>query len=46
MQLIGITERELQVIKEDREQVSVLIERMKQNNPMLVTDLTRTESYI
>lgn len=46
MQLVGITERELDVLKEDKSKAALLIERMKKDNPMLVTDLARTESYL
>lgn len=46
MQLVGITEKELQKIKEDGEKVKLLIQRMKQDNPMLVIDLARTENYL
>jgi len=46
MQLVGITEQELEIIKEDRAQVFELIELMKEDNPMLVIDLSRTKSYL
>lgn len=46
MQLVGITEQELQIIKADPSKASLLVERMKEDNPMLVTDLTRTKSYL
>ncbi len=46
IQLVGITERELDRLKADRENARVLYERMKRDNPFLVTDLNRTESYL
>jgi hypothetical protein len=46
LQLVGITERELEVLKEDRNQATLLVERMKKDNPYLVTDLTRTSSFL
>lgn len=46
IQLVGITERELEMLKADRENARVLYERMKRDNPFLVTDLKRTESYL
>lgn len=46
IQLVGITERELDRLKADRENARVLYERMKRDNPFLVTDLNRVESYL
>ena len=46
MQLVGITESELQAIIEDGSKVQILLERMKADNPDLVTDMKRTGSYI
>ncbi|MBS2967583.1 suppressor of fused domain protein [Metabacillus sp. KIGAM252] len=46
LQLVGITERELDVLKEDRSQAEMLVERMKRDNPYLVTDMKRIESYL
>ena len=47
MQLVGITESELQAILEDYTNVDKLIERMKADgNPELVTDMKRTKSYL
>ncbi len=46
MQLVGITQRELEVLKEDRTQSEILIESMKRDNPYLVTDMNRTKSYL
>ncbi len=46
IQLVGITERELDQLKADRENARVLYERMKRDNPFLVTDLNRMESYL
>lgn len=46
IQLVGITERELDMLKEDLENARVLYERMRADNPHLVTDLNRTKSYL
>ncbi len=46
MQLVGITESELRAVMEDSEKGPVLIEKMKQDNPDLVTDMKRTISYL
>lgn len=47
MQLVGITESELQAIMEDQGNVGKLIERMKADgNEDLVTDMRRTKSYL
>lgn len=46
LQLVGITERELTVLKENREQARTLVERMKKDNPYLITDMGRTTSYL
>ena len=45
MQLVGITQRELEVIMENPDQAEILVELMKKDNPDLVTDLNRTKSY-
>ena len=47
IQLVGITERELRAIKEDKDNISRLIRLMKADgNPDLVTDMARTKSYL
>ncbi len=46
IQLVGITQRELDVILEDYDKIEVLVERMKEDNPDLVTDMNRTKSYL
>ncbi len=46
MQLVGITEQELQAIKADPSKASVLIELMRKDNPMLITNLTRTINFL
>ncbi len=47
IQLVGITESEIQAIIEDRSNVKKLIERMKSDgNEDLVTDMRRTKSYL
>lgn len=46
IQLVGITEAELQAILEDSDNVEELVQRMKEDgNPDLVTDMKRTKSY-
>lgn len=46
IQLVGITEQELNALKEDRENAKKLYELMKQDNPDLLTDMSRTKSYL
>ncbi len=45
-QLVGITQRELEVLKENHNQAQIFVENMKKDNPYLVTDMKRTKSYI
>ncbi|MCD8261459.1 MAG: suppressor of fused domain protein [Bacteroides sp.] len=46
MQLVGITEPEMRVLRSDPSRVKELVEAMKQDNPQLSTDLKRTKSYL
>lgn len=47
IQLVGITQQELQAIEADKNNVSRLIRRMKADgNADLVTDMKRTKSYL
>lgn len=46
MQLVGITQHELEAIMQDHTKASVLVENMQKDNPYLVTDMKRTESYL
>ncbi|MDR1464884.1 MAG: suppressor of fused domain protein [Oscillospiraceae bacterium] len=46
LQLVGITQPELDAIAADREKVPDLIAAMKRKNPFLVTDLSRTKDYL
>lgn len=46
IQLVGITQRELEMLKEDRTKAGILAENMKIDNPYLVTDMKRTKSYL
>lgn len=46
IQLVGITQQELEAIKENTDNIEVLVERMKADNPDLVTDMSRTKSYL
>lgn len=46
IQLVGITQRELEAVKADRANGEVLIKNMKADSPHLVTDMKRTESYL
>ncbi len=46
IQLVGITEEEYQAIQQDIGNIHKLIDLMKQDNPELVTDMDRTESYL
>ncbi len=46
MQLVGITQRELEILKADYSKVTVLVDTMKKDNPYMVTDMKRTKSYL
>lgn len=46
IQLVGITEQELDALKADPEKGKTLYELMKQDNPELVTDMRRDKSYL
>lgn len=46
LQLVGATDEELQAVRADRSNLALIISRMKQENPDLVTDLSRTKSYL
>ncbi|WP_054942129.1 suppressor of fused domain protein [Paenibacillus ihuae] len=46
IQLVGITQRELEVLKDDSSQAERLVANMKQDNPYLITDMNRTISYL
>jgi hypothetical protein len=46
IQLVGITQRELEILKKDRTKAGILVENMKKDNPFLVTDMNRTKSYL
>ncbi len=46
VQLVGITTSELNAIKEDIDIIPKLVKLMKKDNPELVTDMTRTFSYL
>ena len=46
IQLVGITQQELEVLKEDYTKAEVLVKNMKKDNPYLVTDMKRIKSYL
>jgi len=46
LQIVGITQSELNVLIDDRNKAIPFIEKMKADNPMLVTDLERKNSYL
>ena len=46
VQFVGITESELNAIKEDVSNIQVLIELMKKDNPEFITDMNRDFSYM
>ncbi|SFA99788.1 MULTISPECIES: suppressor of fused domain protein [unclassified Bacillus (in: firmicutes)] len=46
LQLVGITQRELEVLKEDNTKAPKLVENMKRENPNLVTDMKRKKSFL
>ena len=43
---LGITESELDAIRKDGSNISILIEKMKKDNPELITDMKRKKSYL
>lgn len=46
LQMVGITESELNAIREGYENINILIEKMKKDNPELITDMNRKNSYL
>ena len=46
IQLVGITQHEFEKLMENPDLGKVLIEKMQVDNPMLVTDLARTNDYL
>ena len=46
IQFVGITEEELNFIRQDSGNISLLIEKMKKDNPELITDMDRKTSYL
>ena len=46
MQLVGITQKELEVIMNNPDMGKELVEKMKNDNLMLVTDLSRKKDYL
>ena len=46
IQFVGITETELNKIREDFDNLPILIENMKKENPELITDMKRKKSYL
>lgn len=46
IQFVGITQRELELLKEDSNQLEFLIDNMKKDNPFLITDMNRIKSYL
>ena len=45
MQMVGITQAELDAVMADKSQAQPLLARMQEENPMYITDLSRTKSY-
>lgn len=46
IQIVGITESELNAIREDRDNIRKLIDLMSKDNPELITDMKRDFSYL
>ncbi|MCL2300343.1 MAG: suppressor of fused domain protein [Firmicutes bacterium] len=46
LQVVGITQAELDVVMADKAQAQAVLERMREDNPMYITDLNRTKNYI
>lgn len=46
MQLVGITQNELEMLIKDHNNAKILVEKMKKDNPVFITDLSRTKEYL
>ena len=46
IQLVGITTAEFEAVCDNPENLAKLIENMRKDNPLFVTDLARTKNYI
>lgn len=46
LQLVGITQRELEAVMADPASARLLVSRMRADDPLLLTDLDRTNSYL
>ena len=46
IQLVGITESELNAIKNDRNNIHKLVELMRNDDPEMITDKNRNFSYL
>ena len=46
IQLVGITESELNAIKNDRNNIHKLVELMRNDDPEMITDMNRNLSYL
>ncbi|MBE5960356.1 MAG: suppressor of fused domain protein [Lachnospiraceae bacterium] len=46
LQFVGITKEEFEAVSNNPDLGDILVERMKADNPKLVTDMTRTKSYL
>ena len=48
LQMVGITQKELDWLYEDptTDRVEELINKMREDNPLLITDLKREKSYV
>ena len=46
IQFVGIMEEELQKIIGDRSNIELLVQRMKEDNPDMVTDMKREKAYL
>ena len=46
IQLVGITQSELEAVKADHDRVDELIAKIKEDSPDMVTDMKRTKSYL
>lgn len=46
IQLVGITKRELEILKEDCTKAVDLVQNMKKDNLYLITDMKRKKSYL
>ncbi len=46
LQMVGVTWDEMNAIRHDRKNLEIIIENMKKENPLMITDMKRTKNYL